>query len=83
MEPEELTMLLNDYLSAMTDIIHEEGGTVDKYEGDAIIAFWNAPLKQPDHARRCVCAALRCQAKLAEKRQLFRERIGKDLKAPR
>ncbi|MDO8784680.1 MAG: adenylate/guanylate cyclase domain-containing protein [Syntrophales bacterium] len=79
MEPEELTTLLNDYLSAMTDIIHEEGGTVDKYEGDAIIAFWNAPLKQSDHARRSVCAALRCQAKLAERRQLFRERTGKDL----
>jgi adenylate cyclase len=42
--PEELTALLNDYLSAMTDIIQEEGGTIDKYEGDAIIAFWNAPL---------------------------------------
>ncbi|MFA4916443.1 MAG: adenylate/guanylate cyclase domain-containing protein, partial [Syntrophales bacterium] len=80
MEPEELTTFLNDYLSAMTDIIHEEGGTVDKYEGDAIIAFWNAPLRQPDHARRCVCAALRCQAKLAEKRQSIRERIGRDLK---
>jgi len=39
LDPETLTQLLNDYLSAMTDIIHEEGGTVDKYEGDAIIAF--------------------------------------------
>jgi adenylate cyclase len=40
LSPEELTSLLNEYLSAMTEIIHEEGGTVDKYEGDAIIAFW-------------------------------------------
>jgi adenylate cyclase len=80
LEPEALTSLLNDYLSAMTDIIHEEGGTVDKYEGDAIIAFWNAPLPQPDHGVRCVRAALRCQAKLAEMRPAFRERIGKDLK---
>ncbi|MCE5281688.1 MAG: adenylate/guanylate cyclase domain-containing protein [Deltaproteobacteria bacterium] len=79
LEPEALTALLNDYLSAMTDIIHEEGGTVDKYEGDAIIAFWNAPLPQEDHAVRCVRAALRCQAKLSELRPLFRERIGKDL----
>jgi adenylate cyclase len=80
LEPEALTALLNDYLSAMTDIIHEEGGTVDKYEGDAIIAFWNAPLEQPDHAYRCVRAALRCQARLAEMRPMFRERLKKDLK---
>jgi adenylate cyclase len=64
----------------MTDIIHEEGGTVDKYEGDAIIAFWNAPLLQPDHARRCVSAAMRCQSRLSEMRPMFRERIGRDLK---
>ena len=63
----------------MTDIIHEEGGTVDKYEGDAIIAFWNAPLEQTDHAGRCVRAALRCQARLADMRPAFRERLGRDL----
>ena len=59
--PEELTALLNEYLSAMTDIIQEEGGTIDKYEGDAIIAFWNAPLAagRPRRAARCArpCAA--------------------------
>ncbi|MHB8908566.1 MAG: CHASE2 domain-containing protein [Syntrophales bacterium] len=80
LEPEALTALLNEYLSAMTDIIHEEGGTVDKYEGDAIIAFWNAPLPQPDHAARCVRAALRCQEKLAQMRPALRERVGKELK---
>jgi adenylate cyclase len=80
LEPEALTTLLNEYLTAMTDIIQEEGGTVDKYEGDAIIALWNAPLLQPDHAQRCVRAALRCQTKLAEMRPMFRERLGKDLK---
>jgi len=81
LEPEALTALLNDYLSAMTDIIQEEeGGTVDKYEGDAIIALWNAPLLQHDHAQRCVRAALRCQQKLEEMRPVFRERLGKDLK---
>jgi len=80
MEPEALTALLNEYLTAMTDIIQEEGGTVDKYEGDAIIALWNAPVIQPDHAQRCVRSALRCQAKLAEMRPILRERLGKDLK---
>ena len=79
LSPEELTALLNDYLSAMTDIIQEEGGTIDKFEGDAIIAFWNAPVDQPDHAARAVRAALRCQARLAEQRPAFRQRVGKDL----
>ncbi len=79
LEPEALTALLNDYLSAMTDIVQEEGGTVDKYEGDAIIAFWNAPLDLPDHAARVVRAALRCQDVLAELRPVFFDRIGKEM----
>ena len=76
---QDLVTFLNRYLSAMTDIIQEEGGTIDKYEGDAIIAFWNAPLALEDHALRGVRAALRCQAKLAEMRPSFREWIGKDV----
>jgi adenylate cyclase len=66
---------LNDYLTAMTDIIIEERGTVDKYEGDAIIAFWNAPLDVPDHGERAVRAALRCQEMLAELRPEFENRF--------
>jgi len=77
--PERLTALLNDYLSLMTDIILEEGGTLDKYEGDAIIAFWNAPLDQPDHAGRACRAAVRCQRALAENRPRWREACGRDL----
>jgi adenylate cyclase len=79
LSPEELTALLNEYLTAMTDIIQDEGGTIDKYEGDAIIAFWNAPIEQPDHAVRAVRAALRCQAKLAEMRPGLKARVGKEL----
>lgn len=78
--PEDLTKLLNDYLTDMTDIILEEGGTLDKYEGDAIIAFWNAPLAQSDHAIRAVRAAVRCQRKLAERRAEFEQRTGAVLK---
>ncbi len=78
--PEDLTKLLNDYLSDMTDIILEEGGTLDKYEGDAIIAFWNAPLAQPDHAVRAVRASVRCQKKLAERRAEYEARTGAVLK---
>ncbi len=77
--PEQLTALLNEYLTLMTDIILEEGGTLDKYEGDAIIAFWNAPLDQPDHAARACRAAVRCQRALAEHRPRWREACGHDL----
>ena len=79
LSPEELTALLNDYLSVMTDVIQGEGGTVDKYEGDAIIAFWNAPLDLEDHAVRAVRSALRCQEELARMRPEVKKRIGKDL----
>ncbi|MBN2060002.1 MAG: adenylate/guanylate cyclase domain-containing protein, partial [Deltaproteobacteria bacterium] len=81
LSPPELTALLNDYLSAMTDIILAEGGTIDKYEGDAIIAFWNAPLDVPDHAKRAVRSALLCGRKLSELRPGFRKRIGTDIYA--
>ena len=79
MSPVELTTLLNDYLSDMTDIILEEGGTLDKYEGDAILAFWNAPLSQGNHAKRACRAAVRCQRKLAERRAEFKERTGAEM----
>jgi adenylate cyclase len=79
LSPEALTEFLNEYLSAMTRIIHQEGGTVDKYEGDAIIAFWNAPLEVRDHATRAVQAALRCQKKLAQMRPDFRSRMNQEI----
>lgn len=81
LDPEALTSLLNDYLSDMTDIILGEGGTLDKYEGDAIIAFWNAPSTQPDHAERACRAAVRCQRKLAERAEEFARRAGRPLRA--
>lgn len=80
LNPRELTSLLNEYLTAMTDIIQAEGGTVDKYEGDAIIAFWNAPLPLADHALRAVRAALQCQAKLAAMRPDLKARYGSELR---
>jgi adenylate cyclase len=81
MNSEELTRLLNDYLSEMTDIILDQGGTLDKYEGDAIIAFWNAPLDQTDHATRAVRAALLCQKALAKRQAEFAAKAGGPLKA--
>jgi adenylate cyclase len=57
MEPEDLVRLLNDYLSVMSNVMLEQRGTIDKYEGDAIIAFFGAPQEMPDHAlRACVSA---------------------------
>ncbi len=59
MTPEELVFLLNQYLTGMSDIILDLQGTIDKYEGDAIIAFFGAPVGFEDHARRACLAAVR------------------------
>ncbi|MBI5743719.1 MAG: adenylate/guanylate cyclase domain-containing protein [Elusimicrobia bacterium] len=61
MSPEELTAMLNEYLSAFTEVILKHDGTVDKYIGDCIVAFWNAPLDQADHRKLAVLAAVDCQ----------------------
>ena len=60
----ELTRFLNDYLTPMTEIVLESRGTVDKYIGDAIMAFWNAPLNDARHAAHAVDAALGMRAAL-------------------
>jgi len=64
----QLVELLNEYLTHMTDILLEEGGTLDKYEGDAIIAFFGAPMELEDHAQRACRVAHRMQERLAELR---------------
>jgi class 3 adenylate cyclase len=56
--PEYLVDLLNFYLSSMSDIVLEQKGTIDKYEGDAIMAFFGAPIEIPDHALRACIAAI-------------------------
>ncbi|WP_314959408.1 adenylate/guanylate cyclase domain-containing protein [Bradyrhizobium cosmicum] len=66
MTPGELVTLMNEYLSAMTDIIESHGGYVDKYIGDSIVAMFGAPADDPEHARNAVRAALKCHDKLAE-----------------
>ncbi len=66
LKPEQLVRLLNEYLSAMTTIILKHDGLVDKYIGDAIMAFWNAPLNQPKHARLACLTAIEMIKKLGE-----------------
>jgi len=64
--PEEVVSLLNEYLGAMTDVILKWGGTLDKFIGDAIVVFWNAPHPVADHAERAVRCALEMGRRLDE-----------------
>jgi len=65
LDPEDLVTLLNDYLDDMTQVVLDEGGTLDKYIGDAVMAFWNAPKAYPDHADRAMRAAVTMQRHMA------------------
>jgi adenylate cyclase len=62
--PNELTDFMNQYLTPMTEIILNTGGTIDKYIGDAIMAFWNAPIEDAEHAKHGCLAALTMQSEL-------------------
>jgi len=62
--PEGLTKLINRFLTRMTDIIIKNGGTIDKFMGDCIMAFWNAPIDDGEHEEHAVQAALEMQAEL-------------------
>ncbi len=66
MGPEALIAFLNRYLSALSEVILDRRGTIDKFIGDCIMAFWNAPLENKTHARDAVLAALHCQAMIGE-----------------
>lgn len=81
LDPHELSNFLNHYLSEMSDIILASGGTIDKYEGDAIIAFWNAPLPCDDHAARAVKAGLRCQQRLQALQPQYQQWLGSTVNA--
>ena len=82
----QLVELLNEYLTAMTDILLEEKGTLDKYEGDAIIAFFGAPMSLPDHANKACRVAVKMQTVLLDLRKKWNSegdkwpQIVKDMK---
>jgi adenylate cyclase len=76
LEARVLTSFLNDYLGAMTDIVQENKGTLDKYIGDAVMAFWGAPVDTPDHADLAVKTAIQMQEKIVELNKNFKEKYG-------
>ncbi|MDH4127983.1 MAG: CHASE2 domain-containing protein [Spirochaetota bacterium] len=69
--PDELVALLNDYLTDMCDIAAKYDGTVDKFEGDAIIAFWGAPLDEAEHAKLACYTTIEMQERLGELRKIW------------
>jgi adenylate cyclase len=76
MEPEVVAEMLREYLSEMTEIVFAHKGTVDKYIGDCVMAIWNAPFEDPDHALNAVKAALEFQARTRAVSAKWEARIG-------
>ena len=66
LNPKQVVLLLNEYFEEMTDILFRHGATIDKYIGDAIMAFWGAPIVQDNHAEMAVLAALEMDEKIKE-----------------
>ena len=66
LNPKQVVLLLNEYFEEMTDILFRHGATIDKYIGDAIMAFWGAPIPQEDHAEKAVLAAMEMDKKIKE-----------------
>ncbi|MDD5030324.1 MAG: adenylate/guanylate cyclase domain-containing protein, partial [Rhodoferax sp.] len=74
LDPKQLTQLMNEFLTPMTHVIHQHRGTIDKYMGDAIMAFWGAPVADPDHARNALLAGLEMIAKLESLQDHFKSK---------
>ncbi len=76
-DPEQLTTLINRLLTPLSDVVMDHGGTIDKYMGDCIMAFWNAPLDDPDHALHAVKASIAMQDAIGTlNRELEREAVA-------
>lgn len=73
LEPKQLVTLINEYLTAMTNIINEQGGTLDKFIGDAIVAFYGAPVPIKDHALRACISSQLMEKKLADLRKKWKK----------
>lgn len=79
LEPQQLVALINEYLTAMTDIINDQGGTLDKFIGDAIVAFFGAPVHFDDHAHRACTTSLLMDKKLSELRTKWAQEDWPDI----
>jgi adenylate cyclase len=74
LDPKELTLLMHDFLTPLSRVIYKHRGTIDKYMGDCIMAFWGAPLPDPAHARNAMLAGIEMQAALKALQPHFKER---------
>jgi adenylate cyclase len=73
LDPQALTQLMNSFLTPMTRVIQDREGFIDKYIGDCIMAFWNAPIDVPSHAQKAILAALDMRAELTRINAMLRE----------
>jgi len=73
-DPEGLVNVINDYLNRMSKIVMKNGGTIDKYMGDCIMAFWNAPLDCSNHAEMAVKTGMECAIETQKLKKEFREK---------
>ena len=80
--PRALIQLMNDFLTPMSDVVMQNRGTIDKYMGDAMMAFWNAPLDDAQHARNACNAALQMQKALEKVNDAIKEKALKEGKEP-
>lgn len=79
LEPAQLTQLLNEVFTVLTEVIFKYQGTVDKYIGDALMAFFGAPLEQPDHALRACLAAQEMVREIRKQQAHLKSKYGVDL----
>ena len=74
LDPKELSLLMNEFLTPLSRVIYKHRGTIDKYMGDCIMAFWGAPLPDKEHARNAILAGIEMQATLQALQPHFKER---------
>jgi adenylate cyclase len=73
LDPKELSLLMNEFLTPLSRVVYKHRGTIDKYMGDCIMAFWGAPLPDESHAKHAIIAGLEMQKTLAELQPHFKE----------